>query len=306
MLLQIDGWWAGGKGLLFSLLDGHPAIGTTLLHDATHMSFLSDNNKEIFNVKDLNYVRRIIASKSEYYNFEKYFRLGYINTFFSSDVILKHNVPYNFYEFDKQWVDELIVEEHWNEQIIVEVIYRVFNNLIDGKADKKIFSCMSWPRLENQKLFFDKFPCAKSILVKRPIEDIIASRAGRKPREATLNNHFSVGFERLIANGEVESVVDYYDFWEKLSVERPTQVLIIELEDLVCNREFAMFRIADFIGVDFEYTLLRATMNSSPIEFKGINYADQINDKAASLLSIDQREIIHNKLKSYKCGNQCR
>lgn len=302
MLLQIDGWWAGGKGLLFSLLDGHSKIGTTLLHDATHMAFLSDNKKEIFEVKDLNYVRKIIAAKSEYYNFEKYFRLGYINIFFSSDVVLRHKVPYDFYEFDKKWVNELIAEEHWSEQIIVEVLYRVFNRLINVKAEKEIFSCMSWPRLENQKFFFDKFPRAKSILVKRPIEDIIASRAGRKPIENTLNNHFSLGFEKLIVNGEVESIINYYNYWEKLSGELPTQVLIIEFEDLVSNREFSMKRIADFIGVDFEDTLLRATMNSVPIEFNGVSYADQINDKASALLSADERGIILNIINGYKCG----
>lgn len=299
MLLQIDGWWGGGKSLLSSLLDGHPEIKVTPIHDAAHMAFLSENDSAILENKDLNYVRRIIASKSEYYNLEKFSRLGYRRIAFSKDVVLRLPMDFDFYTFDKNWIDGLLEQKIWTEEVILDVLYQTLGDILNEKNTySKYVASMSWPRLTNQEKFFQKLPNAKNILIKRPVIDVIATRSGRKPMEQTLNNHFAPGFEKIINSSEIKDIIDYYAFWQKQSELFPSQVYVTEMQRLINDRESEMTKIASFLDVEMNDCLLKSTFLGNVIEHNGFSYADQVFDSADSVFSSQELELVYKKIRA--------
>lgn len=300
MLLQIDGWWGGGKSLLASLLDGHPEIAVTPIHEATHMAFLSANEADIFRLKDLNYIRRIIASKSEYYNLEKFSRLGFRRMAFNKDVALRLEMVLDFYDFDKSWVDNLLQTDIWNEENILRVIYQTLHQkLLHTNSTTTYEASMSWPRLMNQLTFFEKLPNAKNILIKRPVIDVIASRAGRKPMENTLNNHFAPGFEKIIHSNEVSDIMTYYDYWEKQQKKNPQQVFITDISSLIYNRQDEMRKIAQFLGIDYLDILQKATFLGKEILHNGMSYADQVFDTAENVLTSEEIRLVEQQIRMF-------
>jgi hypothetical protein len=297
MLLQIDGWWGGGKSLLSSLLDGHPEIKVTPIHDAAHMAFLSENDPAIFENKDLNYVRRIIASKSEYYNLEKFSRLGYRRIAFSKDVLLRLPMDFDFYTFDKKWIDTLLDQKIWTEEVILDTLYQTLGDILSkNHSHSKYVASLSWPRLGNQETFFRKLPNAKNILIKRPVIDVIATRSGRKPMEHTLNNHFAPGFEKIINSSEIEDIMDYYAFWQKQHELFPKQVYVTEMNRLIHDRESEMTKIAAFLDIEMNDCLLKSTFLGNRIEYNGVSYADQVFDNAAAVFSTKELELVIGKI----------
>lgn len=71
MLIQVDGWFAGGKTLLWSLLDGHKDIFVNPIHDYSFSMFLDKKDNDEWILKKHSIVLRKILSTSEYYKFEK-------------------------------------------------------------------------------------------------------------------------------------------------------------------------------------------------------------------------------------------
>ena len=72
MFLIIDGFWASGKSILKSLLDGHPKLKVSPGQEGVFSAFARNRNLlKKLSYKDLNIIRKIL-SDSYYYDLERY------------------------------------------------------------------------------------------------------------------------------------------------------------------------------------------------------------------------------------------
>lgn len=292
MILQIDGWYGAGKSVLNGLLDGHMEIASNPLHDATHMAFLMNDIKEIYASKDIEALRRLLG-KTQYYILEKSALLGESSISFGAGIECKTDFNFDFYAFDKLWVTELLQDDDWRPESIITHIYKKYSYLLNDREDYKYFATMSWPLIDLQTNFFNAFPNSKSILVKRPIADIIAVRSGRTPRDHNgKDDFFAPGFDKLIKNGEIQKIVSYYKMFDKLCEKHPNSFFEVDFSDLIHNRRESMHRVSEFLEVNFSESMLQWTFLGKEVKHEGCSYVDKVNDSASNLLSKKQIDEI--------------
>ena len=117
MFLLIDGFWASGKSVLKSLLDGHPDLRVSPGQEAIFSSFYR-NRKEFkkLSYKDLSIIRKIL-SESYYYDLEKY----YLGKHLTVDWSFKVNL--DFYKFELFWTKKINDLKKWNVINIIRIIH---------------------------------------------------------------------------------------------------------------------------------------------------------------------------------------
>jgi len=297
--LQIDGWWGGGKGVLQGLLDGHPAFAFNPIHEATHMTFLFPKMLEILKIRELKSVRNHLH-RSGYYKLEAYALEQKVMFAFGANKVLFPKFDFDFYAFDKAWATELFKLETWTPEEVILLIHRAYAQQLCGKADWQYHYSMSWPFLNWQKNFDTVLPNSKSILVKRPVEQIIATRTGRIPIQQKATNNFAPGFNAILREREIHQIMAYYDMWEEQEKKHPHMFLTVQFEDLLFNRKDTMQRVAKFLNIPFDDNLLKWTFMGEELLWEGVGYADQVVDAPEEILSKDQLRTVRNEMDLYK------
>ncbi len=85
MLIQIDGWFGSGKSALCTLLDGHPDVFCSPIHDYSYAAFLNQGDEfDWIKTRHIEILRKVLA-RTQYYRFEKIFWDGFIVFDFSTD-----------------------------------------------------------------------------------------------------------------------------------------------------------------------------------------------------------------------------
>jgi hypothetical protein len=306
MLIQVDGWFGAGKSVLWLLLDSHPEIFASPIHDYSYCAFIDQSNQlDWVKTKHIEIVRKALA-RTQYYKFEKVFWDGFLSHDFSATEVLK--VPYslNYYDFDKTIFSRLVKMPSWTLESIVDTIYTaIFEKSSVFPEIKKVpsyFASMSnalfYKHYQNMPTVFPK---AKSIQVRRSIEKIIATRSNRRPRPEDCKtwNFFCDSFQKRINDGEVESILAYYAEYDRLMSLYPDYFFMVDFSELVNNTAETMKRIADFIGISFDPILTKATHMGIELELNGRKYVGQENDNIEQLLSPDERSIINDRIKAY-------
>jgi len=296
MLLQIDAWYGGGKSTLLGLLDGHPNIAPNPLHDATHMFVLNKEAETVCNSRDIEALRRLLA-KTQYYILEKSALSGVGSVSFGSGIELHPEFRFDFYQFDKSWVKELMDIEVWTPQVVIETIYSNYAYHLTGKKQWDYHASMSWSILQLQKDFAEKTGNAKSIFVERPIEEIIAVRSGRKKRENSEDSFFAPGFEKLLKEGEVFKIKEYQSFIDESIEKYPDRFMKVTLNALIFDRENTMKKVADFLNIPFNESMLKWTFLGEEVKYEGFSYVDKINDKPEDILSEKQLSTLRKQIK---------
>ncbi|MFQ1947821.1 hypothetical protein ACK35A_20620 [Aeromonas veronii] len=77
MLINIDGWFAGGKSVLWSLLDGHPDVFVNPVHDYSFSLLLTHDDSEEWIKKKYSTTLRKTLAMAEYFKLEKIMYDGY-------------------------------------------------------------------------------------------------------------------------------------------------------------------------------------------------------------------------------------
>jgi hypothetical protein len=306
MLLHIDGWYAGGKTVLWSLLDGHQEVFVCPVHDYSFAPFFKHaNNEEWVQIKYPTILRKILA-KSEYYKFEKIYRDGVLPVFFSADVHM--DLPYqtDFYRFDKRFFDKLDELEVWDIESIIETLYAAFYAEHTGTSTSehpKYFASMSYPSIyQEYKNIPEVFPHMKNILVKRGLKNIIATRTNRKERPRDLNKAqaFNTPLAKIFRDNEIEKILHFFDTYEELQQKYPEQFLVVEFEDLVKDTDVSMKKVADFLGIEFEDILTVPTRDGIELKYEGLSFIGEENDDYRKLLTDAEIKLIERREKLYR------
>lgn len=303
MLIQIDGWFGSGKGVLWSLLDGHPNVFCSPIHDYSYAAFLNQkNNLDWVKTKHVEILRKALA-RTQYYKFEKVYWDGFMSFEFSAEDVLK--IPYktNYYEFDKLFISTLMNSKKWTLELIIDTLYKSIAKSNNSKNDlNKYFASMSNPLFIDDYINFPVvFPNAKSIQVRRSVEDIIAVRSNRKPRPEDFKTwtFFSDGFEKRIAEGEVEKILSFYDDYDLLVKKHPNMFKVVDFDELVVNPKPIMEELSIFLNIPFNNQFLMASYQGEELVCNGKKYIGKPNDKFEDLLNVEEIQIIQERKEKY-------
>jgi Sulfotransferase family len=297
MIIQIDGWFAGGKSVLWSLLDGHKDIFVNPVHDYSYAMLLDKTNEdEWIEKKHTTFLRKTLAA-SEYYKFEKLFLEEQLEIVYSAN--LSEKVPYktNFYNFDKKFYENLQNMKAWSIEKIVHELYKSHyeEHTKQSEVYPKYYATMSnaW-KYKHYHNIPKIFPNMKSIIVKRGLKNIIATRTNRQERTTDLNSYqaFSTPFDILIERKEVDWILNFFHTNEVLQEQFPKQFMVVAFEDLVHNTQESMKKIATFLEIEYSDILTLPSRDGKILEYEGISFIGQENDDYQQLLSKEEIETL--------------
>jgi len=306
MLLQIDGWFGGGKSVLWTLLDGHPDVFCSPIHDFSFSAFLDQHDElDWVTTKHTEILRKILA-RTQYYKFEKVFLDGFVTLDFSSEDRLRIPVDYNFYNFDYNFIKSLCGMKSWSIEKIIDMLYYALykdkSNNRNNKAQSLYFASMSNPLfIDHYKNIPDLFPNGKSIQVRRSVESILATRSNRKPMPEDFKTKvfYSDSLVKRIEQGEVEKIMSYYDKYDELEIEYPEKFFVVDFENITTQPEFIMNQVCSFLGINFIPAMKIASHSGKELICNGKKYIGEAHDTIDKLLSNEEIEMIENRKRRY-------
>jgi len=221
MILQIDGWFAGGKSVLWSLLDGHKDVFANPIHDFSHALLLYHNDEEEWVKKKHTTHLRKLLTPTEYYKFEKIRLEKELGIFYSHNVVQKIKYDTDFYKFDKLFYTTLYNMDSWSIEKIMETLYQKYYEVYTNQSLEypKYYTTMSHPGHYKQYYNIPTiYPNMKSIIVKRGLKNIIATRTNRQERIQDLNQHqaFNTPFDVILKRDEIYKILDFFKTNEDL------------------------------------------------------------------------------------------
>lgn len=304
MLLQIDGWFGGGKGVLWLLLDGHPDVYCSPIHDYSYCTFLSHrNDEEWVQTKHIELLRKTLA-RTQFHKLEKVFLDKMQEFSFSTGEMIDLPVPYDYYEFNKLFGETVNRAEMWTLEYLIDTLYESLRLSSDSRSRRKPkwYASSSYAVIADQYERIPKIlPNAKSIQVRRPVEAVIATRSNRKPmaRDCKTKNFFSAPFHKRIEEGEVEKILELYRIHDELEAKYPDVFMKVDFNELVNYPEKVMPGVADFLGIEFSESMLIASYNGKEIVHNGKKYIGQELDKVEDLLTEDEIKIIGKRIEGF-------
>ena len=247
--LLIGGAKASGKSLIRGLLDGHPQLFVSIFHEVIFQS-LYENDKNLLKKKDIQEIRKLLA-KGDYYQLERLTKRAFYYTVAGADHRRIDTKNFDFYSFDKSWVDELYKKgTEWTSQEICKAIYRSFNKHLVSpflkKSSKKKYYCALSNGLPNAITgFLKNYPKSKIIYIKRdPIAmvDGLVKRSNSKSKKVpndVRSNWFSRDnlFKKWGSFDFLKSVIELDKEADKVKKKYPKQILILHFSDFFENQE---------------------------------------------------------------------
>lgn len=293
MIILIDGWSGSGHSVLRGLLDGHPNLFCSPIHDYIPVAFFEDLGDPIwYEYKDYEQLRRILAAKSGYYRVERYASNKKFPFDYAKDQRGYIDIDFDFYEFDKRWSQKILQYEKWTPELICETIYdsmmQGFCNYPIPRENIQHYVALGQPPPTDPVKFFDKFPNGKLLYMNRDVEGLVASHVTRKPipgEYGTLNRSKRVASKR-IAEGLVETIIEKHKLLEEFAKRNPEKAKIVYFKQLVENPTDTMHDVADFLNIPFtDHLTYFSVLGKERLTGAGKKYIGKILDSPEDLLS---------------------
>ena len=301
MIILIDGFWGSGKTTLRYLLDGHSELKVSPSQESIISAFERNKNKsKFFSYKDIRLIREFLAT-SYYYNLELESSEGYLD-----HDINRNKLLFDFYEFEKYWINKLRKVDKWDNEKIINIIYSSIIkfyyqteefpiNLKKVVVEDNNFNC--------HKFFLQEIKLSKLIVAKRSPSDNLVSLLNR---ETISNNYKTEGYKKYSFNYLVRSqhfpirINNNYKITEKLKKEFPGRVYECDFKNLIYNTEDEMKKISKFLDIPYEDILSKPTHFGENIKFKnGDGILNKEKYTAESTFSNYQIELINQFEKKF-------
>ena len=257
--LSISGAKGSGKSIIRGLLDGHPQLFVSPFHERIFESFYEDDDTSFLKKKDIEKIREMLANKGHYFQLERQARFKKQPLNVASDIHKSINVDFNYYLFDKSWVDNLYRKgTEWTSQEVCKEIYKSFSKNLSSpflkKVSKKHYYCSNSMGYPNATPGFVKtFPNSKIIYIKRDPIEIVAALTNR-----TTNPHNYGGskwfnpdalFKKWGTFEFIKLLAQLDDEAEKTLKKHPRKILIIKFSDIFENLDKLTRRIRKFLNI---------------------------------------------------------
>lgn len=269
MIILIDGFWGSGKTTLRYLLDGHSNLKVSPSQESIISAFERNKDKvKFYSYRDIRLIREFLAS-SYYYNLELESSEGYLD-----HDINRRTISFDFYEFEKYWINKIRNIDKWDNEKIINTIYSSVIKFYYKTADfplndKKVivednnFTC--------HKFFLHEIKESKLIVTKRQPSDNLVSLLNRS---IITNNYKTEGYKKYSFNYLVRAqhfpirINNNYKITEKLKKEFPGRIYECDFKNLIYHTEEEMKKISNFLDIPYENILSKPTHFGESIKFK--------------------------------------
>jgi hypothetical protein len=293
ILLNLEGWPASGKTLLWSLLDGGETIFVDPIHSYFHYAFLDVKMEYRPTTNEL---RKQLA-KTEFYKIEQHSLLKSYPISYGKGQNKDWPFIFPFHNFEKELFDFVHFEKPTYYDILDWIMHKyvIFYSENEGYKFKYFCTMSNYFFFKKYNNHF-KFP-QKTIVLLRNVEDIIASRISRTPREmdGLSSDAFSPSLRKLLNESEVQSIQNFNDYF--LNINSPLDILVLNFEDLFGeNRTSVINKICKFLEIPFNEIYLKPTRDGIVINSDEANIDSKPNDGAFLLTKHEKKIIIIHKI----------
>jgi hypothetical protein len=299
VIVLIDGEGGSGKMVLRSLLDGHPALIVSPIHDKI-IDGLSNHPAQDrwLDHKDTTYLRELLA-KTSYYDLEKYSLAGFMEfELAATEELIRIPAPLDFAQCDAEWMRRLNKRDKWTRPIVVsEILSAVHGTWKDsprlGKVRGYVGVGFDNPRVRS--VFFAHYPAAKLLYMSRPVADIIASRVGRKPIAGDTRSDAleTIHVGTFVMNGKAARIRERLRAVEAWARRWPDRVMIVPMDELVSQPAAVMARVATFLEIAYDDAMARPTVFGHELRGpSGTSYVGRVLDKPSVLLAPADRQML--------------
>jgi Sulfotransferase family len=303
MIILIDGWSGSGHSVLRGLLDGHPNLFCSPVHDFIPVAFFEDWEDPVwYEYKDIEQLRRILAAKSGYYRIEKYANNKRFHIDYAKEQRGYLTFDFDFHEFDKKWSQKIFEYDQWHPELLCETIYKsmldTIKNYQISKDDIRGFVALGEPNVEDPTKFCTFFPHGKLIYMQRSPEGLIATFTTRVeiPEEFHTRNRQYLTPSGVINQGMVQRILRKDDLVREFARKNPQRAMIVTFDEIIENTENVMPRVADFLNIPLTDSLTYfSVLGEKKLTGSGKNYIGKILDRPEDLLS--EKDLLAIRLK---------
>lgn len=272
--LMISGAYCSGKGLLCSLFEGHKNIYTLpMWHDMIIDAFLPytlniNSIKTWRGDERIIYLRRLL-SQTDYSVLEQYSLQESIPFPVSSDYIEYYKFYFDFYKFDKQFIDyifNLPRGEISLDELSINFIKIFLKNVpnLNTLGNINYFITTSSPGFRHYEVLFKKSNYIKVIYIYREAKEWLFSHYSRfvkhTSQEADKSIQTFIDTEQNIKSIKyIEERLDY------LQETYKNRFLVINFVDIIKNQNSTIRKICKFLEIDFDPILSTPTFLKVPM-----------------------------------------
>lgn len=290
-----------GKSTLLRLLDGHPNLGVTPIHDVLINVFSHfDPNKETKDENnsfpfDLSNFREKLSLHTGYYYLEANQIGDPLTTVGASQGGDSHKYldGFNFYEFEREWVTKISEKTRVNQkQILLTILKSLFSQWGSYKFSKdkcKYVIGLGFCNEDNLKNLLTDVPNSKVIVLQRDPRGIVAA------------NKVNGSVDQLLSRGDLFRWMEYNKFVQNMESKYKNRIHIVSFNDLISNTSKTMKHISEFLNIPRERILNHPTFAGEKLEKE--KYIGQINDDWRDILNKREKNIAGLQMNMMKKHN---
>jgi hypothetical protein len=300
-LLQIDGWNHSGKSVLLRLLDGHPEIFATPIHDTFQLYAYNSKELERF-LKTLSVtnLRKLLTSnRAGYYALEELSRYSQFKIEIGVQLKAEFVNSIDFYSLDRRLANLALIQDSWKASTITMLMYEaLFREMWgDDVSSVKYMAMMSMPKERYLKQFFNTFPNGKIVFIERSIIDIFAVGYLRRTEKKSANIKPHI-FNKLLNCSYIYRILSYRSLVYRLRDDFPQSVLIISFYDLINKTQAVIDKLIPFLDITAHDSLTRCTFRGEEVKVGQTTMLGKIIDNAEEILSKEQLLAVKDEIAS--------
>lgn len=273
--LCLCGSQVSGKGLLASLLNGHPdVLSISFWHDfmASSLCYLSGWKPPMLyhfdeKTERLCDVRRAFSCVGRWNHLEGFARQGYIPFTVSGDTIVRLPFNFDFYALDRALMDRLSGLEQLDAPSVFSEMYALLGESLAPGAPRPRWG-VSMPQVDFFRfdILLQTYAQAKIIYIVRDTQEVLYAHCKREAFTRQISVEAALDEIRSFKPDWLARMLKAKDAAASFASLHPDRFMTIEFTDLVCNTAAAMPRVAAWLGIEDLPCLYKGTWNGVEID----------------------------------------
>lgn len=305
--LCLCGSQVSGKGLLASLLNGHPdVLSFSFWHDfmASALCYLSAWKPPMLyhfdeKTEKLCDVRAALTCAGRWNHLEGFARQGYIPFTVSGDNIVKLPFNLDFYALDKALMDRLSTLERLDPQSVFSEVYAALGQHLIPDAPQAKWG-VSMPQVDffRFEIILQTYPQAKIVYIMRDMQEVLYAHSKREAFTRGISAEEALEELTTLKSDWLRRMIKAKDVAARFAKEQPDRFMTINFTDLVCDTATVMASLTSWLGIEDLPCLHKGTWNGVEIDKRLTGRVlDKQDDIPASFASLTSQDVAAIKAK---------